>query len=460
MNIYFHNSLSGNKELFTPQHEGRVSMYVCGPTVYSYPHIGNARPAIVFDVVRRLLQEFYQVNFVRNITDVDDKINKAAEQEGVPIDTITKRYTAIYHEDMEALNVAAPGVEPRATEHIAQIIAMIEKLIGNSHAYEAQSHVLFAIDSYKDYGHLSKRSKDEMLAGARVEVAPYKKDPGDFVLWKPSTDKQPGWDSPWGRGRPGWHIECSAMAQHHLGETIDIHGGGADLLFPHHENELAQSCCASKNSVFARFWLHNGMIHINSSKMAKSENNVILIRNLVQQYPAEAIRYATLATHYRSPLEWSDAILVQAQQNLDRLYGAIRDVHNTTEEPGKAPGRFMNALANDLNTPEALTELHNMVRQVNSETGKSRKQELANSLQKAATMLGILQHSPEQWFSRGMREKEADVQKLIKERGKAREAGDYAAADSIREKLLEMGVEIQDKPDGSTTWNRIAGNRE
>ena len=460
MNIYFHNTMSGDKELFVPQREGQVSMYVCGPTVYSYPHIGNARPAVVFDVVRRLLQTQYQVNFVRNITDVDDKINKAAQLEQVPIGAITERYAAAYHEDMAALGVAVPSVEPKATDHIPQIIAMVEKLVRQGNAYVAESHVLFSVSSYPDYGRLSGRSRDEMLAGARVEVAPYKEDPGDFVLWKPSDSDQVGWDSPWGYGRPGWHIECSAMAGHHLGETIDIHGGGADLMFPHHENESAQSCCANGNKVFARFWLHNGMIHIGKSKMSKSENNVILLRDLMKQHPAEAVRYAILATHYRSPLEWNDAILLQARQNLDRLYGALREASASDatggDGPRPLPEQFMTALANDLNTPEALKELHLLARQLNVESDASRRQELAQGLCSAAAVMGLLQAGSAEWFAGDGQELPEDAQRLMQRRKEARASGDYAVADELREELLQLGIEVQDRPDGETLWNRTA----
>ncbi|MGV0005240.1 MAG: cysteine--tRNA ligase [Candidatus Porifericomitaceae bacterium WSBS_2022_MAG_OTU9] len=458
MDIYFHNTIRGGKELFTPQHQGRVSMYVCGPTVYSYPHIGNARSAIVFDVVRRWLQNYYQVVFVRNITDVDDKINQAAQREQVSIETIADRYIDAYHKDMVSIGVAAPSIEPKATAHIAQIIAMIKTLLDLGHAYEAESHVLFAVNSYSGYGKLSGRNKDEMLAGARVEVAPYKKDPGDFVLWKPSDDSQPGWHSPWGRGRPGWHIECSAMARHHLGETIDIHGGGADLVFPHHENELAQSSCASGGKDFARFWLHNGMVHLGERKMSKSESNIILLRDLLQRHRAETIRYAILATHYRSPLEWNEGILLQAQQNLDRLYGAIREVLVSTANENMQtalPEPFVEALANDLNTPAALKELHSLARQINSTSNLSIKRKLAQDMRAAAAVLGLLQNAATDWFTGGGQELPEQAEQLIKQRSVARTAGDYAEADRLRQQLLGMGIEVQDRPDGDTIWSIV-----
>src|SRR5690242_2939035 len=303
--MHLHNTLSGRKEAFQPQDEKRVTMYVCGPTVYSYAHIGNARPAVVFDVLARVLRRRYAgVVYARNITDIDDKINAAAQKEGVPIDVVTARYAKVYHEDMAALGVATPDAEPRVTEHLPTIIAMIEKIIAAGHAYAAEGHVLFDVPSYKEYGQLSKRDRRELIAGARVEVAPYKKDPGDFVLWKPSTPDQPGWDSPWGRGRPGWHIECSAMSERTLGETFDIHGGGLDLIFPHHENEIAQSVSAHDGRPFARYWLHNGMLTVGGAKMAKSEGNFITVRELLGEEPdwfrnGQILRLALLWTHYR-----------------------------------------------------------------------------------------------------------------------------------------------------------------
>ena len=312
--LLLHNTHSRKKEAFTPGDPNRVTMYVCGPTVYSYAHIGNARPAVVFDVLARVLRRLYpKVEYARNITDIDDKINKSAQDEGVGIDVISNRYTEAYHQDLEALGVLDVDHEPCVTSHLPEIIGMIQRLIDAGNAYEADGHVLFDVTSFPAYGRLSGRNQEELLAGARVEVAPYKQNPGDFVLWKPSTEEQPGWDSPWGRGRPGWHIECSAMSAVHLGRTIDIHGGGTDLVFPHHENELAQSVCAHDGEPFARYWVHNGFINVNQEKMSKSLGNILLVKDLVAEYPGEAVRYALLSAHYRAQLEWSDDTVSQAK---------------------------------------------------------------------------------------------------------------------------------------------------
>src|SRR5687767_10592206 len=327
MPLKLYNTLTRQQEIFQPADPGRVTMYVCGPTVYNYVHIGNARPPVVFGVLAELLRRHYSgVIYARNITDVDDRINTTAAELGVPIGEITGKYTEAYREDMARLGCAEPDVVPHATAHIPQIIAMIERLITAGHAYAAEQHVLFAVRTYPDYGTLSRRPPDEMLAGARVEVAPYKRDPGDFVLWKPSTPDLPGWDSPWGVGRPGWHIECSAMAEAHLGETIDIHAGGLDLQFPHHENELAQSTCAHGGKVFARFWLHNGMLNFGGSKMSKSLGNVSVLHELLASQPPEALRYALLSAHYRQPLDWSETLIEQSISTLNRLYGTLRDL--------------------------------------------------------------------------------------------------------------------------------------
>jgi len=331
MSIYLYNTLTRRKEAFTPRdiaEDGRerVTMYVCGPTVYSAPHIGNARPAVVFDVLARLLRSRYALTYARNITDVDDKINAAAQEAGVDISEITSEFVAAYHADMQALGVANPDIEPRATGHIDQIVAMISRLIDSGHAYVADGHVLFRVAAFADYGRLSRRDQRELLAGARVEVAPYKEASGDFILWKPSTPELPGWESPWGRGRPGWHIECSVMIAEHLGETINIHGGGNDLIFPHHENEIAQSTCAHGGKQFARFWLHNGFVNVHDTKMSKSLGNIVLVRDLLATAPGEAIRLALLNGHYRQPLDWSDELLSEMKRKLDRLYGTLRDI--------------------------------------------------------------------------------------------------------------------------------------
>ncbi|QNP40457.1 cysteine--tRNA ligase [Lysobacter solisilvae (ex Woo and Kim 2022)] len=358
MSLHLFNSLTRRVEAFVPADPARVTMYVCGPTVYNYVHIGNARPYVVFGVLADLLRRRYgALSYARNVTDVDDKINNAAREQGVPISVITDKFAAAYREDMASLGIAPPDIEPEVTAHIPQIIAMIQQLIANEHAYEAQNHVLFSVASFDSYGKLSRRDPEEMLAGARVEVAPYKRDAGDFVLWKPSTDDLPGWDSPWGRGRPGWHIECSAMAAAHLGETIDIHAGGVDLQFPHHENEIAQSECAHGGRIFARYWLHNGMLTFGGTKMSKSLGNIEKIHDLVRAHPPEALRYALLSAHYRQPLDWSDALIEQSVRTLDRLYGALRDTADLPAVASAIPQEIERVLDNDLNTPMALSEI-------------------------------------------------------------------------------------------------------
>ena len=453
--MYLHNTLSGRKEPFEPADPRRVTMYVCGPTVYSYAHIGNARPVVVFDVLARVLRRRYPgVVYARNITDIDDKINAAAQKEGVGIDVVTARYAKVYHEDMAALGVAEPDFEPRVTEHLPAIVAMIERLIAAGHAYVAEGHVLFDVPSYADYGQLSKRDRRELIAGARVEVAPYKKDPGDFVLWKPSTPDQPGWDSPWGRGRPGWHIECSAMSEKILGETLDIHGGGTDLVFPHHENERAQSTCAHGGKVFARYWVHNGFLTMNSEKMAKSVGNVLLVHDLVKQHPGEAIRLALLNGHYRQPLDWTDETIPQARAQLDRLYGALRDLESVTAQPGvKAPAAFVEALEDDLNTPMALAALFELAHAAHTAPAADRPR-IKAQLQDAAGLLGLLQQAPEAWFKwapAGEGVDEAAVQALVDARTAARKAKNYAEGDRIKAQLAAMGVVIEDSAQG-TRW--------
>jgi len=357
MPISLYNTLSRRMEAFTPLDPQRVTMYVCGPTVYNYIHIGNARPPVVFDVLARLIRRHYpNLVYARNITDVDDKINAAAAAAGVPIATITDRYTQAYRDDMARLGVAPPDVEPHATAHIPQIVAMIERLIAGGHAYEAEGHVLFHVESFPAYGALSGRDPEELLAGARVEVAPYKKSPGDFVLWKPSDASLPGWDSPWGRGRPGWHIECSAMSEAHLGETIDIHAGGVDLTFPHHENEIAQSVCAHGGKTFARYWLHNGMLTFEGRKMSKSLGNVLQLHELLGKHPAEALRLMLLRGHYRQPLDWSEAAMTQSVRTLDGWYGVLRDMGDVDAGEAVVPESVESTLCDDLNTPQALAE--------------------------------------------------------------------------------------------------------
>ncbi|MCL4126339.1 UNVERIFIED_CONTAM: hypothetical protein GTU68_014314 [Idotea baltica] len=382
MKLY--NTESKSKTEFVPNDPEHVTMYVCGPTVYSYAHIGNARPPVVFDILARVLRSQYpKVTYVRNITDIDDKINKAAVAEGVDISVISERYTQAYHDDLAALGVLPPTIEPKVTEHVAEIHNIITDLIDSGHAYEAEGHVLFSVSSYAEYGQLSKRDPEELLAGARVEVAPYKKEAGDFVLWKPSSDEQPGWDSPWGRGRPGWHIECSAMAATHLGDTVDIHGGGHDLIFPHHENERAQSTCAHGGEQFVKYWLHNGFVNVDSEKMSKSIGNVLLVRELLNDAPGEDIRYVLMAAHYRAPLDWNDEVLQQAKSSLDRLYGTLRDLHElqVPEDIGdQIPVAFKQALYDDLNTSKALAELFSLSKQANSSDDDQQRVKLKAAL--------------------------------------------------------------------------------
>jgi cysteinyl-tRNA synthetase len=452
------NTLSKRKELFTPADPHRVTAYVCGPTVYNYPHIGNARAAVVFDLLYRILRErFPKVVYARNITDVDDKINASAKAAGVPISVITEKYTAIYHQDMAALGVLAPVIEPKVTDHIPDIVCVIERLIERGHAYVVEGHVLFAINTYPDYGQLSGRDREEMIAGARVEVAPYKRDPADFVLWKPSTPDLPGWDSPWGRGRPGWHIECSTLIERHLGETIDIHGGGQDLIFPHHENEIAQGTCAHNGKLYCRYWLHNGFVTVAEEKMSKSVGNVLLVHDLLQEAPGEAIRLVLLSSHYRQPLDWTDTALHQAKAGLDRLYGTLRrleDVVIGTQDKAVS-AEFNEALEGDMNTPKALAELFQIAKLANTATEIEELRRLKGQLLAGGDQLGLLQADPEDWFSRSAHAliDAAEIERLIAERNAARSAKNYALADQIRDELARQGVRIEDGPEG-TRWRR------
>ncbi len=462
MELHLYNNLTRRLQAFAPLDPQQVTMYLCGPTVYNYVHIGNARGPVVFDVLAKLLRRRYRkLVYARNITDVDDKINLAAQQQGVPISTITDKFTAVYRKDMAQLGVAPPDVEPHATAHIPQIIAMIEQLIASGHAYAADGHVLFSVPSFADYGKLSRRPPEEMLAGARVEVAPYKRDAGDFVLWKPSTPDLPGWPSPWGIGRPGWHIECSAMSAAHLGETIDIHAGGVDLQFPHHENELAQSTCAHGGKIFARFWLHNGMLNFGGAKMSKSLGNVSVLHELLAAHPPEALRYALLSAQYRQPLDWSEALIEQSVRTLDRLYGTLRElaVLDLVEaEPDSSA--VENALCDDLNTPAALAVLSDLAataRQIRNKMlhGETSQDDLAqlaqlrSSLLANGALLGLLQQDPEDWFSYGSDiGEQAQIQALVDERIAAKKARDFARADAIRAQLNAMGVVLEDTPSG------------
>jgi len=454
MTLRLHNNLTRQLEPFTPLDPTCPTLYVCGPTVYNYVHIGNARGPVVFGVLAALLRRrFGSLRYARNITDVDDKINAAAREQGVPISTITDRFAAAYREDMGALGVAPPDIEPEATAHIPQIVTMIEQLVAAGHAYAAEGHVLFSVASYADYGKLSRRDPDEMLAGARVDVAPYKRDPGDFVLWKPSSDDLPGWDSPWGRGRPGWHIECSAMAAAHLGPTIDIHAGGVDLQFPHHENEIAQSECAHGGKTFARFWLHNGMLNFGGAKMSKSIGNIERVHDLVRKHAPEALRHALLSAHYRQPLDWSDALIEQSTRTLDRLYGTLRDL---ADVPATAviPAEIEAALDDDLNTPQALAELARIA----AEARKAAPAEQAHwktALLGGGLALGLLQQDPAAWFGNapGDADDDARIQALIDARSAAKQARDFARADALRDQLAAEGIVLEDTAQG-VRWVR------
>ena len=432
-------------------------MYLCGPTVYNYAHIGNARPAVVFDLLARLLRRSYDLTYARNITDVDDKINAASVETGKPIQEITARFIKAYNDDMGALGVLPPDIEPHATQHIDEMIRMVESLIESGHAYVAEGHVLFDVTSFEDYGRLSKRNLREMIAGSRVEVAPYKKSPQDFVLWKPSTPELPGWDSPWGRGRPGWHLECSAMSEKHLGETIDIHGGGQDLVFPHHENELAQSRCAHGGAPFARYWVHNGFLSLDSTKMSKSLGNVLLVHDLVEKIPGEVIRLALLSAHYRQPLDWSDETITSARKMLDRFYGAVRGVtidkgQRAQAEPAPA---VVEALEDDLNTPRALAEMFSVARAINKCEDADEKLALTASLLAAGDLVGLLQGDAEDWFAGEAGEGLAAeaIEEMLRQREEARASRDFATADRIRDELAEAGIQIEDSAEG-TRWRR------
>jgi len=457
MSLFLFNTMTGRKELFEPLLPDKVTMYVCGPTVYNLAHIGNARPVVVFDTLFRLLQtQFDTVVYARNITDVDDKIIAAARESGRTIESVTTEFTAKYREDMAELNALPPTLEPHATHNIDAMIELTRTLIEKGHAYESQGHVLFSVESMPDYGKLSRRSLEDMQAGARVEVADYKRHPGDFVLWKPAAGEDPGWESPWGRGRPGWHLECSAMIHAHLGETIDIHGGGRDLIFPHHENEIAQSRCAHGGD-YVRYWMHNAYLDIDGEKMSKSLGNVRTVRDLLGIYRGEVLRFALLSAHYRSPLNFSADLLDQAESTLGSLYSTLRDVQDIEldVEVPLAEEPFYSALNDDLNTPVAIAELHALARQLHKADDRE-KPGLKARMLAAGNLLGILEQDPEAWLQGGV---DAGViaaeaiETLIAERQQAKLAKDYARADEIRQSLLAQGVVLEDSREG-TRWRR------
>ena len=448
------------KTVFEPRDPQHVTLYVCGPTVYDRVHLGNARPNVVFDVLYRVLkQQFGKVTYVRNITDVDDKIIQRAKKLGQDIDALTQDTIAQFHKDMDALHILPPTIEPRATAHIPQMIEMIQKLVAGGHAYVAESHVLFDVSSDAAYGSLSNRDIDQLLAGARVDVAPYKKNPTDFVLWKPAQETEPGWESPWGRGRPGWHIECSAMSAAHLGASFDIHGGGRDLIFPHHENEAAQSRCANGAETFAKYWMHCGMLTVSGQKMSKSLGNFISMETALENTPGEVLRYALMMTHYRHPLDWTPKTLKNARIGLDRLYGGIKAAGDLSDFPEQAPSKaVLSALYDDLNTPRALSALYEITKQIHSVPDKE-KAALGAQLKAGAAYLGLLNQTASAWFqgdagNESVGELTAAVIDVeIQARLDARRSKDFARADEIRGSLEEKGIVLEDTPTG-TTWRR------
>lgn len=449
--ITIYDTASRTKRGFEPQDSKNVRIYICGPTVYDYAHIGNARPVVVFDSFVRLLRRIYgpdHVTYVRNITDVEDKIIDAAQKQNVPISEITTRTARLYHDDMGALNALPPDHEPRATGHIDGMIEMIGLLIEKGHAYEAEGHVLFATASMPDYGAFAKRSRDELLAGARIDVAPYKRDAMDFVLWKPSNAEQPGWDSPWGRGRPGWHIECSAMSKALLGETFDIHGGGIDLVFPHHQNEIAQSTCAHDGAAMAEYWMHNGHVTVDGEKMSKSLGNFLTVHELLEEFPGEAIRLALLSAHYRQPLDFSKDAIAESRRILDRWYRAAGDA----EPSADLPAAVLDALADDLNTPRAIAEMHRL-----ADEALAGDADAAAAMKATGAILGLLQQDADAWFRGGADDglDAAAIEDLIERRTAARKSRDFAEADRIRDELAANGIVLEDGA-GGTTWRRGA----
>jgi len=460
-NLKIHNSFSGKKENFIPLDDKHIKIYACGPTVYNFAHIGNARMAVVFDTFVRVLRHtFPKVTYVSNITDIDDKIIAAAREQNLPINEITTKYTQIYNSDMKTLGVNEPDHQPKATEFIDEMIELIETLIDKGHAYEKDGHVLFHVLSYEQYGSLSKRNRDEQIAGSRVEIAPYKKDAADFVMWKPSTNDQPGWDSPWGFGRPGWHTECSAMSEKTLGLPFDIHGGGRDLVFPHHENEIAQSCCASASiddpTSYAKYWMHNGFVTVDGEKMSKSLNNITLVKELTDKYQGEVLRLALISSHYRQGLDWNEKIIHQAEKLLNKLYKILHEGKDLlTDNSNKVDEEMLDAMSDDLNTPKAISILNSLVKEY-PKLEDSQKAGCINKIKTSGQLLGILHQDPETWFSKDTSHMDIDlIEGLMKQRDEAKALKNYSEADSIRQKLTGMGVEILDSKDGSK-WKPVS----
>ena len=453
-NLQIFNTLNSKKEVFIPIDKDHIKIYACGPTVYNFAHIGNARMAVVFDTFVRTLRVIYpKVTYVSNITDIDDKIIDAAKEQNVEISEITEKYTQIYNEDMSMLNVLEPDIQPKATEYIPEMIALIEDLIAKEFAYEKDNHVLFHVPAYSKYGELSNRNREEQIAGSRVEIAPFKKDPSDFVLWKPSDDSQPGWDSPWGFGRPGWHTECSAMSEKTLGLPFDIHGGGRDLIFPHHENEIAQSCCSTANidepDSYAKYWMHNGFVTIEGEKMSKSLGNIILVRDLTNNYHGEAIRLALLSSHYRQGLDWNEKIIHQAKKLLTKIYQILDELKDVQEIESESLNiEPITTLMDDLNTPGLIAELNQIVKEYNTNKNIDKKK-IKSKLLLIGSVLGIFEDKDFNKISDDLKEK---VEVLINDRDIAKSQKNFELADKIRDELNELGIEIKDTSDG-TSWN-------
>jgi len=458
MSLQLQNTLSGKKEFFKPVDESHVRVYACGPTVYNFAHIGNARMAVVNDLLIRVLKtQFKKITYVSNITDIDDKIIDAAKETGEDISEITIKYTDIYNKDMGALGVNLPDIQPKATDHIDGMIELIKKLIDNDNAYEKNGHVLFHVPSFEKYGILSKRNRDEQIAGSRVEVAPFKKDPADFVLWKPSPSPLPGWESPWGYGRPGWHLECSVMSEKTLGLPFDIHSGGIDLVFPHHENEIAQTCCMSKNKDpkdFAPYWLHNGFVNIEGEKMSKSIGNIRLVHELNKKYKGEVLRLTLLSAHYKQPLNWNEEIIEQNSKMLDRLYRVVMDLSDIKFEQGLPSKNIMDSFLDDLNTPKVIANINEEVNKLSS-ASNDEKVKIKSNLLSTGKILGILENDPKEWlgYSQQNIENSEEIERLINERNEARRNKNFNLADTIRDTLKEKGIEIEDKDKG-TVWRK------
>ena len=458
MVLKIHNTLSGTKEPFAPVDKQHVRVYACGPTVYNFAHIGNARMAVANDLLIKVLRTQYnKVTYVSNITDIDDKIIDAAHELNEPIQNLTTKYTKIYNEDMAYLNVSLPDVQPRATDHIDEMIVIITKLIKNNNAYEKEGHVLFHVPSFSKYGVLSKRNRDEQIAGSRVEVAPFKKDPADFILWKPSPDPLPGWDSPWSFGRPGWHLECSAMSEKTLGLPFDIHSGGMDLVFPHHENEIAQTCSLNKTDEpksFARFWFHNGFVNVEGEKMSKSIGNIRLVHDLKKQFSGEVLRLTLLSAHYRQPLNWTKEIIDQNSKMLDRFYRTLKDLQSVEVSSDSLSDEIMESLLDDLNTPKVLAQLNTLSNKLSS-ANNDEKMIIKNNLIAAGRILGIMLEDPDLWlgYNQSLNPQKEEIEGLINQRNEARRHKDFKLADEIRDKLKLKGIEIEDTKNG-TIWRK------